>query len=179
MDSPYVSPRQVSSNRCVTIADRSRFVMPAVCAACGSAGAQPIHYTQDHIPIVLPGMGFVRTTQVAIPYCDSHAHEFQARFSRLRLAQGIAYALALAFGCLVIFPPDLRGLLLLAPQPSWIEYALTAIVFLFLVATIFLVKPFMYDVFIAISGNQLRMKGGCPGFMDSVVVANQGNVSVS
>ena len=63
--------------------------------------------------------------------------------------------------------------------PNVVEFILVGTAFAFLVASIFLIKPFLYDVFIVVSTDQMRIKGGHPDFRKSVILANDGNVVVN
>ena len=175
MESPYRSPQSTAKSRCVRIVDRTRLVIPHVCVACGDYDATLLEYTQDHVPLVLPGIGIVWTTDVTIPYCAIHARRFQSRFSRLRIAQLVAYILAIVAGSL-IFIPGIRDLLQLPHAPTTLEFFLTGGAFLFLIVSIFLLKPFLYDVFIAVSGNRVCFKGGVAAFRENLTIANRGNV---
>jgi hypothetical protein len=175
MSSPYSAPQTPGAPQTVTIRDRGRMVIPRVCVVCGVQSDEFVEYTQDHAPIILPGIGFVRTTQVTIPYCTSHAARFRERFSRLRWAQGVGYVITAAAGFLAI--PRFNRLIGLSVPATIACYVFAVGGFLFLIATIFVVKPYLYDVFYAASGNHLRVRAGLP-FLESLIAANPGNVDV-
>src|SRR5262245_60100913 len=148
MTSPYAPPQTPPPPRSATIHDRTRIVLPHICVACGAKSVELVEYTQDSVPITLPGVGIVRTTRVTAPHCAEHATAFRRRFTRLRWAQSVAYVAALA----VI--PGLPRFNQAIPLPVTVRIACMAVgiaAFLFLVATIFFVKPFLYDIFYAVS----------------------------
>src|SRR3954469_17819735 len=104
MDSPYLAPQTVGPPQSVTILDRSKLILPRICVVCGRPSDELVQYTQDSVPIVLPGVGFVRTAQVAVPYCKLHAAAFRQRFANLRRVQTAAYAFTI-IPLLAVVPP--------------------------------------------------------------------------
>jgi len=93
----------------------------------------------------------------------------------LRIAQTLAYILAVAVGFTTFFPP-VRQALSLPNDPSTAEYVLLCLTFAFLVLSIFAIKPFLYDVFVNIRGNEISFLGGGPVFRESLIAANLGNL---
>jgi len=170
-DSPYSSP-QTGAPTSVVITDANVFQMPHKCAMCGADVSQLFTYTQDHLPLVGPGLGLMRTTQVAIPYCNEHASAFEKRFRKLRIAQGIVYGILVVCALTIFFEP-VRLAFGWGPEPGPISYAFGGVLFLFLVITIFCIKPFLYDVFIKRSGNRIRINSRSGVFIRNVIEANQ------
>src|SRR5262245_44892112 len=173
MSSPYSPAQSAGPPQTITILDRTRLVLPRVCVACGAPSDELVQYTQVSAPIILPGIGFVRTTQVYAPYCSGHAAAFRQRFINLRRLQTAAYVITL-IAILAVTPP-LNRIFALPPAMRLTCYVTAAACFLFLVATIFVIKPQLYDAFFAVSGGRLRIKA-CLPFLESVIARNQGNV---
>jgi hypothetical protein len=62
------------------------------------------------------------------------------------------------------------------PFPVRVAAGLVALIaFLYLVASIFVIKPTLYDIFLTQSGCRMKIKGAQP-FLESVIAANPGNV---
>jgi hypothetical protein len=121
----------------------------------------------------LPGVAIVRTAQVSAPYCAEHAARFRYKFKRLRTAQGIAYAITLMGG--LPWVPPFNHILNL-PVPARIAAGILALAaFFYLIASIFVIKPILYDAYFTQSGQRLHIKAGRP-FLESVITANPGNV---
>jgi hypothetical protein len=172
MASPYAPPQTPPPPRSVTIHDRTRIVLPQICVLCGAKSDELVEYTQDSAPITLPGIGIVRTTRVTAPYCTGHAVAFRRRFTCLRWAQGVAYVATLA-----VIPglPRFNRAFTLPVILKLLCMAVGIAAFLFLVATIFVVKPFLYDIFYTVSGNRVRVRASVP-FLESLIALNPGNV---
>jgi hypothetical protein len=173
MSSPYSPAQTAGPPQTVTIRDRTRLVLPRVCVVCGAPSDELVQYTQDSAPIILPGIGFVRTAQVSVPYCSGHAAAFRQRFINLRRLQTAAYFIML-IAILAVMPP-LNRMIDLPPAMRLACYATAAGCFLFLIATIFVVKPRLYDAFYAISGGRVRIKASLP-FLESLSALNKDNV---
>lgn len=146
--------------------------MPKRCLVCDCEVNKLYSYTQDHVPIVGPFFHAVRTTEVSLPYCDEHEQIFRRRFRRLRISQGLAFAV-LGVSCATLINPEFRTWIGWNQEPGPIEGALCAVLFLYLVASIFCIKPFLYDAFIKRRGNRLTIKSGYPTFIRSVIEANR------
>jgi hypothetical protein len=171
-ESPYASPQTDDTPSSVIITDASKFRMPHNCVVCGTDVSPLFSYTQDHLPLVGPGIGLVRTTQVAIPYCAEHREAFQRRFRRLRIAQGVVYAVLVICGFTIFFEP-VRLSFGWDPKPGLVSGVFGGVLFLFLLVTIFGIKPFLYDVFIKRSGNRIRIKSRSGVFIQRIIEANQ------
>lgn len=171
-ESPYAPPQTGETPRPVVVTDASAFQMPYKCVVCGADVSELFSYTQDHLPLVGPGVGLVRTTQVAIPYCDEHRTTFQSRFRTLRIAQGAVYVVLLICAFTIFFEP-VRVSFGWDPRPGVVSGVFGGVLFLFLVITIFCIKPYLYDVFIQRSGNHLRIKSRSTVFLRNVVEANK------
>jgi hypothetical protein len=172
MSSPYTAPQSTGPLRSVVVYDRARLVMPRACVSCGATSDEFVQYTQDSTPIILPGIGLLQSTKVAAPYCAGHAADFRSRFIRLRWAQGLAYFVAIL--ALIAAAPQSRQLIALPEMARLAGYVVGFGAFLFLVVSIFLIKPFLYDVFLTISGTQMRIRGAHP-FLEQLIAANPGN----
>jgi hypothetical protein len=146
--------------------------MPNVCAACGAPSDQLVAYTQDNAPIVLPGIGVIRTMPVAVPYCVAHAADFRRRFKRLRWAQFMGYIVALAAGLAVAPRVNLFSF---APQLRIAAFVVLAVSFVFLVISLFVIKPLQYDVYFSTDGNRLKVRGNF-AFLERVIESNRDNV---
>lgn len=129
--------------RIVVIPDANRFVMPNVCVVCGQAASQGEAIEQDRAPIPLPFVVIVRVDKVKLPYCDQHRLGFHKRFSRLHWFQGIGFALFLGLSGFASRPA--RGLLGVNNETGMLLAALGLISVLLVGASIFFVKPFLYD----------------------------------
>lgn len=160
----------------IVIVDGNRLILPNSCAACGSPTSTRLRYEQDHDPIVLPGVAFLTTTHLSLPYCESHKLRFRRRFLYLRVAQTIGYVLLVVGGMAIFFPPA-RQFLKLPIGPSVAELASLGVVTAFLVLSIFAIKPLLYDVFVNVSGSKISFRGGDPKFRESLITENQGNCS--
>jgi hypothetical protein len=169
---PYPEPYTFGAPRSVVITDATAFQMPHKCVVCGAGDSSLLTYTQDHLPLVGVGIGLIRTTQVSLPYCEEHAGAFQHRFRNLRIAQGIGYAI-LIVGALTSFSSPVRHMFGWAPEPGVVSGVFFGFVFLFLVATIFCIKPFLYDAYVKRSGNYLAIKSHSETFIKHVIEANQ------
>ena len=172
MASPYAAPQSTGPLRGVIVHDRSRLVMPRACVSCGTTSDEFVQYTQDSTPIILPGIGLLQSTKVAAPYCAGHAADFRARFHRLRWAQGLAY-FAMLLALIPTVPPS-RELIALPAMARLACYVVWIGAFLFLVVSIFLIKPFLYDVVYTVSGKQMQIRGAHP-FLEQLIAANPGN----
>ncbi len=171
-ESPYAPPQTDDTRRAVIVTDASAFQMPHKCVVCGTDVSALFSYTQDHLPLVGPGVGLVRTTQVAIPYCAEHRDAFQTRFRKLRIAQGAVYLVLLICAFTIFFEPA-RVSFGWGPTPGPVSGVFGGVLFLFLVITIFCIKPFLYDVFVKRSGNRLRITSRSNVFLRNVIEANQ------
>ncbi len=171
-ESPYSPPQTDPAPCSVVITDANAFQMPHKCVVCGTEVAKLFSYTQDHLPFIGSGAGFVRTTQVSIPYCDEHRQSFETRFRKLRIAQGFVYAILVVCVFTIFFPP-VREWFGWGPEPGLVSGIFGGLLFLFLVITIFCIKPFLYDVFLKQSGNRLHIKGRPTGFITNVMAANR------
>jgi hypothetical protein len=76
-----------------------------------------------------------------------------------------------------MFLPPARELLKLPRNPTVVEYVMLGTVFAFLVLSIFAIKPFLYDVFVVVTKDQIRIRGGAPVFLETVIAVNPGNVA--
>ena len=171
-DFPYPSPQTQWTPNSVVITDASAFQMPHKCVVCGTDVSSLFSYTQDHLPLIGPGFGLVSTTQVSLPYCEEHANAFQHRFRKLRIAQGIVFVMLVICAFTIFFEP-VRLAFGWRPEPGPISYVFGGMLFLFLVVTIFCIKPFLYDVFIKRSGNRMRINSRSAVFIKNVIDANQ------
>jgi hypothetical protein len=171
LDSANSSPQSPGTRNSVTIIDANRLRMPHKCVVCDMDVSDLFSYTQDHLPIVGPGVGFVSTTQVWVPYCANHRDRFQSRFRKLRLWQGVAYGVIVVCLVTILFEP-FRLRLGWAPQPGPVSWTFVGLLFAFLVMTIFCIKPFLYDVFVTRSGNQIRFKSKYRSFIKNIIEAN-------
>ncbi len=169
---PYPEPHTFGAPRRVVITDAEAFQMPCKCVVCGSDEVSLLTYTQDHVPLIGPGIGLVRTTPVSLPYCAEHARAFRGRFRNLRVAQGVAGALLIA-GWIVGCSKSFRAVLGWDPGPGLGDAMFCGSVFLFLAATVFLIKPFLYDAYFKRFGNRLAIKSHSEIFIKDVIEANR------
>jgi hypothetical protein len=155
----------------VTIAYGDRLVMPRVCVACGATCEVAKEYTQDHLPITLPGIAFLTSTNLTLPYCALHERRFRRRFFWLRLSQAVGYVLAISLGMVVLYP-QVRPTLGFPVDASVVEYVLAGGAFAYLVLSIFVIKPFLYDVFVVVGNGTITFRGGAPLFRERLIAAN-------
>jgi len=87
--------------------------------------------------------------------------------------QLIAYVVTSASGLLLVPPFDRMLNLPFAVRIAAGVFALAA--FVYLIASIFIIKPTLYDAFFTQSNQRLHIKAGEP-FLESVIAANPGNV---
>ena len=172
LDSPHTLSETHDTPRTVEITDASVFRMPRKCVVCGTDMSTFYSYTQDHVPLVLPGVGMVRTTQVWLPYCEQHYTAFTKRFRRLRTVQRVAYVMFLVCTFTIFFEP-VRKCFGWAPEPDLVSVLLGGMLFLLLVVTIFCIKPFLYDAFVKQSGHRLRITSRSTLFMRNIIEANE------
>lgn len=166
-------PPEVSNvPRSVVITDAEAFQMPHKCVICGQEVSSLLSYTQDHVPIIVPGVAWVRTTEVSLPYCEDHADAFQQRFRTFRIFQGVVYVILLVAVFTIFFPP-VRKLFGWGLDPGVVSNIVIIALFLCLVITIFCIKPFLYDAFISQSGNRLRIRSRSPIFIKNVIESNR------
>lgn len=171
-EAPYNAPDATNVHTAVTITVPSAFQMPLRCVTCDAPVLTLFPYVQDHWPLIGPGVGLVRTTQVALPYCDRHRKAFEFRFRKLRKAQSIAYAVFLPCTFTIFFPP-LRVVFGWPSEPGLASGAFGGILFLLLVVTIFCIKPFLYDAFIYSSRKRIRIKSKSHRFLNNVIECNK------
>jgi hypothetical protein len=153
--------------RRIMIVDPGQFRFPMVCVVCGSPDAACVSYKQDHAPIPL-GVGPVavvatRTTQVSIPYCEQHSRRFRRRFRILRTLQPV--------GAVVVLAAALAG----HTFKSMPAYGVAGATLLLLAASIFVIKPCLYDVFLDVTPERISIRGGGQEFLEQVLEANPGN----
>ncbi|RMG38665.1 MAG: hypothetical protein D6725_06765 [Planctomycetota bacterium] len=165
------SLEEVASACCVTIRDAEAFRMPKRCVVCGEEPDELLSYTQDHLPLVAPGVAVIRTTEVAIPYCPEHRAAFQMRMRVLRCVQAVLYLVLAAWATTALVEP-LRVALGWPPEPSESEMVCGVALLLVLFASIVGIKPLLYDVFIRRSGNRLFIKCRSREFIQAVVEHN-------
>ena len=171
-ENPHESPQGDETPGSVTIIDINSFQMPHKCVVCGIEVPSLFSYVQDHMPVVLPGVGLVRTTEVSLPYCSEHQRDFQRRFRKLRIAQGVLYVILFVCAFTLLFEP-VRLWFGWGPKPGIISGLFVGVVFLFLVITIFGIKPFLYDAFLKRSGDKIIIKSHSKTFIKNVIDANQ------
>jgi len=87
--------------------------------------------------------------------------------------QGVAYVVTVLGGLWWVPPFDRIVNIPFAVRLAAGLLALMA--FLYLIASIFVIKPTLYDIFFRQSGSRLHIKAA-PPFLESVIAANPGNV---
>lgn len=166
------SPRTPGGPLSVAITDANAFQMPHKCVVCGTDASQLLSYTQDHLPLFGPGVGLMRTTQVSLPYCHEQGSAFQTRFRKLRIVQGVVFAI-LVIGAFTIFSEPVRLWFGWGAKPGVVSLVFGGVLFLFLGITIFCIKPFLYDAFITRFGNGMQIKSCSDVFIKNVIEANR------
>ena len=166
------TPKHKHGNlRKVVITDTNSFRMPHKCIVCGTDVSSLYAYTQDHTPIISPGLAIVRTTEVEVPYCKEHQHVFEKRFRTLHIVQNVLY-IVLFIGAIALYSTPGRETLGLEPEWGMVEAIVGGGIFLLLAGTIFCVKPFLYDVFLTQSKKHLTIKSRSEIFIQNVIEAN-------
>lgn len=146
--------------------------IPPVCVVCGREATQWIDYQQDHRPITLPGVAFLTWTDVRIPYCEIDGLEFQKRFKILRAVQSVLYIVVLVTGGMWLFTEEGMDLGI-TRDVATLSGICAGIGFLTLVATIFVIKPRLYDVFINHTASGLRVSCKSTEFIAAMVQQNE------
>ena len=149
--------------------------LPMVCVACGTTATEVVEYSQDNIPIIGPGIGYISWREVIMPYCADHAKRFKSRFQLLRFGQ--AFLFIAGFIC-ICFPllNNSRNFRYFfhVPMSEQVEFALglLGLSLIVLSAFSFLVKPFLYDVRVSKNDSGIVIKAKNAVFIDAVIEAS-------
>lgn len=146
-----------------------RFRLPHKCVVCGSDEIEWVEYVQFDAPLITPWFSAISDgTSAHFPYCSQHSQWFKFRLFALRASQVMAAGGAIS---LLVYLAYFAGKF--HDDDIWILPATLIPALLWLLASVYLIRPRLYDVTLSFSDHCVYLRTKFSKFADRIMEVNR------